>query len=218
MATRKRIYYPETQIRNNIFTRGKEWMYIDDWSEYIGFYHRYTSTGEVYSEREWHPTKSKVLIPFKDKSPTYFRYINLVNYTTIQGQRTEVYGPIKLDRYSAPRAVIREPDPVELQSGMMNRFFLIKRNERATHRPIEIDKNQADTYDTYNHGINQYLYELVELPWMIRGVEFDIIDNGVIRTPGIVDTNRRIVYEFSKKFPILLTYVTNFRQFSIFNK
>ena len=219
MAYRKRIYYPESQIQRGLFTKGGEWMTLDDWQEYTGFYHLYDSTGEIYTESDWHPTKSRVLVKFKPKSPTYFKYLDLVNYTIIDGQKTEVYGPVKRDRYTAPRAVLREVDAVEKSNGLMTRYFLFKRNERNTRNPMEIDKNQADTYPTLNFGINQYLYELVEMPWKIEGPEFDIIgESGILKTPGVVNTNQRIVQDFSRKFPILQKVLTNYRQFSIYDR
>lgn len=219
MTYRKRIYYPDSQIKKGLFTKGEEWMTLDDWKEYIGLYHIYESTGEVFTESEWHPTKSKQLVKFKRKSPEYYRYVDLVNYTIIDGQKTEVYGPIKLDRYSAPRAVLREPDLVEKEKGLMTRYFLFKRNEKNTKKPIEIDKNQADTYPTLNYGINQYLYELVEIPWKIEGPEFDVMGiDGILKTPGVVNTNERIVKDFSRKFPILESVLTNYRQFSIYDR
>lgn len=216
MTTRKRIYYPDSQITSNLFTKGKEWMLLDDWSEYVGHFHTYSSTGEIYTEGKWHPIKSKTLVPFKEKSPSYFKYIDLVHYTTVQNQKTEMYGPVKLDRYSAPRAINREPDQVEANSGMMTRFFIFKRNE-LLKKPIEIDKNQADHYETFNFGINQYLYELVQIPWKIVGPEFDVVQNNLIIMPGITNTNKRIVEEYSRKFPILSRVLTNVRQFSIYD-
>lgn len=218
MAFRKRIYYPETQIRKNLFTKGKEWSYLDNWEEYVGYYHIYDSTGEVFSGNEWHPTNSKVLVPYKEKTPSYFKYVNLVNYTTIQGQKTEMYGPIKLDRYSAPKAILREPDLVERESSLMTRYFLFKRNEKESKKPIEIDKKQANTYPILNFGINQYLYELVEVPWKTKGPEFDVISDGIIKVPGVINTNKRIVEVFSRKFPILKSVLTNMRQFSVYDE
>ncbi len=61
---RKKIYYPDEQIQKNLFTEGREYMFLDDWLEFTGYYHKY-STGEVYTEKEWDAQKSKRLIRFK---------------------------------------------------------------------------------------------------------------------------------------------------------
>jgi len=214
MANRKRIYYPDTQINKSLFTSGEEWMLLETWEEYKGYYHSYSSTGEVFTEPDWHPTKSKPLVPFKRKSPEYFKYIDLVNYDIVNGSKTEIYGSIKLDRYTAPRAVLRKVSPIENSDGIMLRYFLVKRNEPNEKLPIEIDKKQADTYGILNHGINQYLYELVTINWKIEGPEFDILRDGIVVIPGVVSTNQRIVFAISKKFPIFGKLLTNLRQFS----
>jgi hypothetical protein len=61
---RKKIYYSDDQIVKNLFTNGGEFSILDDFSEYVGFYHRYT-TGEVFTEPEWNPLKSRRLIRFR---------------------------------------------------------------------------------------------------------------------------------------------------------
>lgn len=217
MSNRKKIYYTPTETQNDLFTNGGEWMELDTWTNYVGFYHIYSSTNEVFSEKEWHPTKSKKLVPFKNKSESYFKYVDLVNYRKSEGVKSELHGPVKYDRFSAPVATIRELTESERQKGVMTRYFLFKRNELSTKLPIEVNKTQADTYPVSNYGINQYLYELVEIPWKISGPEFDVIENGILKIPGVANTNKRIVEKYSKKFPILKRVLTNFREFSIYN-
>lgn len=217
MAFRKKIYYPESQIRKNQFTSGKEWMTLEDWKEYIGYYHIYDSTNEIFTESDWHPTKSRVLVRYEERHPSYLKYNDMVNYQLWRGQKTEKIGPVQYKRFTAPIAVIRNLTSEEESSGVMTRYFVFKRNERETKYPIEIDQTQASKFENTRAGINQFLYELVEIPWKIDGPEFDVIQNGVLKVPGVFNTNRRIVDKFSKKFPILGKVLTNFREFSIYN-
>lgn len=222
MATRKKIYYTPTEIIEGLYTQGGEWMVLDTWENYVGFFHIYQSTNEVFSEQSWHPTKSRKLITFKDRSldpsDSYFRYIDIKYYTrNLAGEKSEVTGPVKFYKFTEPIAVVREPTYNEKSSGIMTRYFIFKRNELRTKLPIEVDKKQADSYELANNGINQYLYILSEIPWKIEGPEFDIVENGILKIPGVVNTNRRIVDRFSKKFPILKNVLVNFREFSIYN-
>lgn len=217
MANRRKIYYTPTEIQNDLFTNGGQWMELDTWENYVGFYHTYISTNEVFSEKEWHPTKSKKLVPFRDRPSSYFQYIDLVNYRKSDGVKEEVYGPVKYERFSAPIATVREITDSEKKRGIMSRYFLFKRNELASRLPIEIDKTQADTYPISNYGINQYLYQMVEVPWKVSGPEFDVIQNGILKVPGVVNTNQRIVDRYSRKFTILKKVLTNLREFSIYN-
>jgi hypothetical protein len=214
MATRLKIYYPESEIETGLFTIGKEWMLIDTWEEYVGSYHKYQSTGEVFTEPMWDKSKSRRLIPYKDKPSSYHKYQELVNYTIVNGERKEYYASQKMDRYTAPVPTFRYPIDAEISDGVMIRYFLIKRNEPSTRTPIEIDKKQADTYDTYGYGLNDILYQLVKVKWKLVGPEFDITENGRIIEYGVVDTNSRSVLEVSKKFPILKRTFTDMRQYT----
>ena len=99
----------------------------------------------------------------------------------------------------------------------MTRYFVYKRNEQ-NRVFFEIAKSQSENFDLDNEGINQYLYGLVEIPWKIDGPEFDVRKDGLLVTPGIVETNQRIVDRFSKKFPILKTILTNPREHSKYDR
>ena len=64
MSTGNRLYYPKTDIVNNLYTSGKEWMY-EDGTEYMGYYHRYID-GIRMSGAVFEKGYSKKLIPYKD--------------------------------------------------------------------------------------------------------------------------------------------------------
>lgn len=214
MAVRKKIFYPENQIIKNLVTLGKEWMLLDDWSEYIGSYHKYT-TGETYTEKEWDPIKSKRLVKYKEASKDFFKYLDLKQFTISStgdkkknlGETTQYY------RYTAPRIIRRMPTPSEYKNDTINRYFVYKRNE-PERVFFEIDQAQAMSYNKKNTGINQYLYNILTIPWRVKGPEYDKYKNGVMISPGIVDTNRRIILRNSDKFPILAKIISNLREFS----
>ena len=216
MARRKKIYYPENQITRNLFTRGGEWMTLEDWKEYVGFYHQYT-TGEVFTEKDWNPNKCKKLVPYKKREDSYFKYLDLKRYVIVNNEKKRIIGATDFAKYQAPRAVKRPPDEIEQTDGIMNRYFVYKRNEK-NRLFFEIGKDQARNFNVENEGINQYLYGLVEIPWKIDGPEFDVRKDGLLVTPGIVETNQRIVDRFSKKFPILKTILTNPREHSKYDR
>lgn len=217
-ANRKKLYYPPNQIQNNLFTEGKEWMTIEDWTEYVGFYHRYTN-GEIFTEKEWDPIKSRKLVPFKNRDENYFKYLDLKHYTVIRGQKERVLtsGLTQVSRYEAPRAVRVLPSKSQIKDGVMNRYFVYKRNE-PNRVFFEIDESQTTNYQVDRTGINQYLYGLLTIPWKLDGPEFDIYSGNVLKTPGIYNTNQRIIDRYSKKFPILRTILTNPREFTKYDK
>ena len=217
MKFRKKIYYPDTQITKNLYTRGKEWVYLDNWEEYVGFYHKY-STGEVYTDKIWNPVKSRQLVAYKDKDNDYFRYLDIKQYIVLPNKKVERQGGGGLNKYYdyTPPVVVRiMPTGDEISYGAMKRYFNYKRNE-YNRVFFEIDEKQSKEYEKGGgEGINQFLYGLLVIDWKIDGDEFDTFDdNGILLSPGVVDTNRRIVLRNSEKFPILATILRDYREFS----
>lgn len=216
MAKRKKIYYPDSQITKNLYTGGKEWMFLNTWQEYRGYYHKY-SNGEVFTEREWDPVRSEVLTPYKEKQDSYFRYLDIKNYTLFQGEKYEMLGPKKFYLYTAPRAVKRLPTDIESENGFMERIFVYKRNE-PNRVMFEVDQKQIENFDKDNTGINQYLYGYVKIPWKLTGPERDVFDGNTLTTPGVIDTNLRIIERNSKNFPILKQILTNPREHTKYDR
>lgn len=215
MAFRKKIYYPDNQITKNLYTKGKEWSYLDDWQEYVGFYHKY-SNGEVYTEKEWNPTRSRRLIAYKDKNADYLKYIDLKHYVILPNkEKAKLKGTTNeyMD-YTPPVAVRRTPTGDEIINGFMKREFIYKRNE-PNRVFFEINAKQANEYNKSGKGINQYIYALLTIDWKISGPEYDVYGvNNLIKVAGVFDTNKRIVLRNSKKFPILPKILNNYREFS----
>lgn len=218
MTFRKKLYYPENQIQRNLFTEGKEWMTLDDWKEYSGFYHRY-ATGEIFTEKDWDPIRSRKLVKLKKREDSYFRYLDLMHYVVIGGEKKQIIGGggNQFSRYSAPRAVKVRPSQIEQEDGVMKRYFIYKRNE-PSRVFFEVDKSQTANYDRDHSGINQYLYGLLEIPWKLSGPQFDVRRNGTLIQSGVYNTNQRIIERHSKKFPILKQILTNLVEHSKYDK
>ena len=125
---RMKIYYPDDQIIKNLITGGKEFMILQDFSEYIGFYHRY-STGEVFTEHQWNPSKSKRLIRFRNLSEPQKKYYDLKHFSksvhTGGVKRKKSNNNDEYYRYSAPRPAKRKLTQKELDAGKKYRFFVI---------------------------------------------------------------------------------------------
>lgn len=211
---RSKLYYKDSQITKNLFTNGKQFMTLSDWKEYIGPYHVY-STGEVYTEAEWHPTKSTKLVRYRERSDSYFKYVDLTHYAKINKQKQLKISNIpKYDNYKKPISVFIEPTNDDYASGFITRHFAYKRNERNQFF-VEVDKKQTIDYYVDRKGINQYLYGLFDLVWKLTGPEFDIKNSeGNIIEFGVVDTNKRTIARLSREFPILAVTLNNPKQFS----
>jgi hypothetical protein len=215
MDYRIKIYYPESQTVNNLFTKGGEFMQLNNFEEYIGFYHRY-STGEVFTETQWNMLKSKRLIRYVPIIENSKKYYGLKHFYSVGSTRRknrdnndEYY------KYRAPRAVRRKLTDKEIKAGKLIRHFVVKRNERDRVF-FEISPDQVNGYPLLSEGINQYLYELVQIPWKVDGPEYDIYEDGILKIPGVIDTNLRIVDRYSQKFRILRSIITSPRELTVY--
>jgi hypothetical protein len=217
MNYRNKLYYPDSQIQKNLYTQGKEWMTLEDWKEYRGLYHRYI-TGETFTGPEWNAKTSKKLVTYRNRDESFFEYIDTKNYINSNGQKKEIMssGVYNTNRYKAPRAIKRKTTDAELLKGVMDRYFVYKRNE-PNRVFLEISDNQKSLYKVTNAGINQSLYGLLEFKWKLDGPQYDVFENGLLVTPGVFDTNKRIVLRHSQKFPKLAEVVTNFFEYTVYD-
>jgi hypothetical protein len=218
MTGRKRAYYTENQIQKNLFTNGKEWMTLDDWKEYSGPYHKY-STGEVFTEIDWIPNVSKKLVAYRRRSDMYFKYVDLTEYNNQKGNKQRVIGSLEtyMGNLRSPVYTKLPPNDSDFTNGYMKRFFAYKRNEQNKIF-FEIDAAQAKSYADTNSGTNHMLYGLLEIKWKLTGPEFDEYYNGILIKSGVVDTNSRIIEENSKKFRIFESIVNNPREYTVYDE
>lgn len=216
---RQKIYYPESQIVKNLFTNGREFMLLRNFEEYVGFYHRYT-TGEVFTEHEWNPLKSERLIRFRNLSEPKKKYYDLKHFYK-SGQnnpgirRKKRNNTDEYYKFTSPRPVKRQLTQKEIDAGSTYRYFVTKRNERDRVF-FEVSPEQAQKYGDSTTGINQYLYELISMPWKVDGPEYDIHDGYLLKMPGVIDTNLRIIERFSKKFRLIAQLVRNPRELTVY--
>jgi len=218
---RQKLYYPADQIVNNLFTNGREFMLLRNFEEYTGFYHRY-ATGEVFTENEWNPLKSERLIRFREFSESQKKYYDVKLYTKVSPnnpgiRRKNTKNEHEYYRYTAPKPYKRTLTQKEIDAGKTYRYFVTKRNERERVF-FEISPEQSIGYaDSYN-GINQYLYEMVTVSWKVDGPEYDIYENGILKIPGVIDTNLRIIDRYSKKYRLLSQILLNPRELTVYEQ
>lgn len=216
---RLKIYYPEDQIVKNLFTNGKEFMLLRNFEEYVGFYHRYT-TGEVFTQHEWNPLKSERLIRFRTLSEPKKKYYDIKLFHKVGPnnpgvRRKNSNNTDEYFRYTAPIPSKRKLTQKEIDTGKTYRYFVTKRNERDRVF-FEISTDQGLTYAKKNDGINQFLYELITIPWKVDGPEYDIYENDLLKMPGVIDTNLRILERYSRTNRLLAQVVRNPRELTVY--
>jgi len=149
---RIKVYYPKSEITNNLYTSGKEWM-LEDNTEYLGSYHKYT-TGEVYTRSTWNATLSKKLIKFEPTDTVNFIYKELKPDVKTKFNSVNTYYP-----------KITSQDRTK---GFIKRFFLKKINSTVI---TEIGKKQYDEFNKKKIDPNMNIS--VTIQWIITGPKQD---------------------------------------------
>jgi hypothetical protein len=183
---RQRLHYTPSQITKNLYTTGSEWM-TDDQREYIGPYHTYI-TGEVFTETEWVPTKSKKLVALVIESDATKKYKELKTVQT---------------SFKTPNTFIPVVTEADRKAGFITRYFLKKVNQQQI---IEVDSTQYTSWQT--REIDNNIYSGVQIKWTITGPMQDTFQNGVL-TKGVVTKNIEAMRTVETKFPEIFDVLTN---------
>jgi hypothetical protein len=196
-----KLYYPKSHIVTNLYTNGKELM-LEDGTEYVGFYHRYIDN-----------TVSTGAVPHKSNSKKLIRYVNqitqpdsLVYNTLIKKRLPEVF----------PTQALVIPDLDDYENGKFTRYFLRRRNYSTYEDIIEIDKPQWKLWRRQGSGINEKLYQGLELSWKLTGPLRDV-PNTFNTEYGVADTNQRLVFLKDREMPGLKNYLTDYIELTIYS-
>jgi len=190
--SRLKLKYSKAETKENLYTFGKEWQ-LKDGVEYIGSYHRYDSTNEVYTQPTWNSTTSKQLFEYQEQSSIISTYKKLKNIA------------VKFDHIREHRVSLTKND---IRNGFITRYFLKKVNETLI---IEISAETAKMYSEQKIDNNQY--ELGLIKWVITGT---IETNNVsISIPGVVDINNTSIKQLEKTLPGISNKLNNPLEFYI---
>jgi hypothetical protein len=185
---RKRIYYSDNEITDNLYTSGLEWMLQENNNEYIGLYHRYL-TGEVFTEATWNPNLSQKLIPYETKdSKTYI-------YTKLK--------PDIITKYVNANAIYVNITAEDRKTGYIYRYFI----KRYDHKQA-IETSEADYQKWLSSDIDPVLYQSVKIKWIITGQKQTTDING-IKTIGVYEQNSETIKNTEITMPGISATLSN---------
>jgi hypothetical protein len=207
---RQKLYYPEYQITKDLFTRGGELMDVSG-NEYIGYYHVYT-TGEIFSEAAYVTGKSIKLYPLtRDMESPYKRIkINKMSYMGF------LRSDFNFKKYTQPKYRVSKPTADDFTRKYYYRFFAVKRNDKNTI--FEISRDAFNSYGKVG-GINNILYIVESIKWVIAGPEVDTKTlSGQVLEYGVDSSNTRTLNQLSRRYPTIKTIFPNTTQYSIYDE
>lgn len=184
---RKKIYYSKSEITENLYTSGQQWM-TEDSREYIGMYHRY-STGEVYSEEKWKPNQSKKLVKFIPQIDSNITYKNLK--------------PNLKTKFINPIPYFIKVNAQDIQNKFVTRYFLQKNNQPDV---LEINDKQYKLW--LENKINRSLYTAVIVKWQISGSPTTTNINGANKL-GVFEFNTEQIIKAKRTLPAIETKLNN---------
>lgn len=162
-------YYPKSQIKTDLYTKGKEFRVISLQKEYTGYYWK-TSKGEYFSGRnpkDGTPLELEVI-------PTIPASKNgIVTYTL--GQDNNLYNFFKgvdvSKTFLLPTYVKPSPNKDDYQIGNFIRYFAKKYTQNIY---IETSKEIYDNLDNQNEEYDYPSYLIFTLVWVLTGSSLSV--------------------------------------------
>jgi hypothetical protein len=179
------MYYPKSQVKINLFTKGSQLREISSQKEYIGYYWK-TSKGEYFTGRN--PSDgvpvSLELIP--ERSKESFSTITLSEgnnlYNNLKG--INISQTLIIPSYQKP-----SPTQQDYEIGNFKRYFIKKTNENIY---TEISKDIFDKLRNNDPNYASFLYKIFNVVWTIKG-DKDLVSQTNEKIVSTTERNLRIV-------------------------
>ena len=170
-------YYPQSQIKTNLYANPGELVIASDYSPYNGYYW-INSSGKVYSGKSPSDTPNIELLRTSDIKIQLTPVVENNNVFSVLIDNNEIYNSLQNVKFESlsnyklvPSYFQPQPTQQDYQIGEFRRYFVKKTNELVY---TEVNK------DTYNNILNknpQWLWQdylPFNLPWEISGDKLTI--------------------------------------------
>ncbi len=157
-------YYPKSQVKTDLYTKGGQFQLKTTKQEYIGFFWK-NSKGEIYSKRNPNSPGVEPLEVIPTIAPS-------TNVTISYNKGNSIYNDLKKINTSKsfliPSYTKPNPTPEDYSIGNFTRYFAKKTNELLY---IEISKNIFDELQSKNTQYAYSSYLIFNLIWTLIGNE-----------------------------------------------
>lgn len=165
------MYFPKSQIKTNLNTKGGEFIIESTGEDYAGAYFA-TSTGKYYTGKNPQDPPLRLLTELESKIVND-QTLNIPTTKTSPQQNSTVWtwdylaSPISDNKIpTTPIRIYPIPSQEDYNLGEIQRYFLSKTNEPKF---IEINKEQYQRYVNQDESVSYQLYQPITLPWGISG-------------------------------------------------
>lgn len=158
------MYYPNSQIKTNLFTNGEEYIIQTTKEKYKGYYYE-LANGKKYTGKSPNEPSSQLL----ESLPLSFPSTQDIEGTSpliLQNSYAINYNNIPINPRSIPLYNPSIPTQKDYDLGVFQRYFCKKNNELVY---IEIDKTTFQQLNSNSNKIAWDLYSALSLNWYLTG-------------------------------------------------
>lgn len=165
------MYYPKSQIKENLFTKGGEYFITSTGENYKGHYYK-VSDNQYYTGKNSSSPTSVPLTPYTSTLNQTLSDTNLsftkTNYSVITDP--SYLNSKKINNFSIvntlPTYYYPKLTEQNYQIGEFERYFLSKINEIEF---IEVNKLEYNRYLNKDKNVSYQLYTPIKLSWVLTG-------------------------------------------------
>ena len=167
------MYYPKSQVKTNLYTKGGEYVTLDSNTPYRGYYYE-TSAGEYFSGRTPNETPSFRLIIKNDSNeleggsaiPSSFKFENDNFYLIENGYARSTRLSFNQRPPSPPKQTYPVVTENDYKLGEFQRYFVKKGNESIF---LEISLEDYRKYVSRDSDVMFELYIPIQINWILTG-------------------------------------------------
>lgn len=179
----QRPYYALHQVILGQYTPGGEYV-LDNGDDYVGAYH-VLPNGQLFTETRPKPVSVELFTKRNDLSESVRLYNRVMD--------------LKVPQYDSPVAIQPRPTPDDYQRGLIQRFFIQKRNNPLS-TIVEIDSTQYNGINKINSpGLNGVIWNKLLIPWRIS----------MIPPNDVATLNTREIVKAERDFPGIGNFLSN---------
>lgn len=190
------MYYPKSQIIENLFTNGKEYKIQSTNKEYKGYYFQ-VSNNQKFTGKNPDNKPNNLLVEISEKSnygdtvtPTKSAYWS-PSYKFLQKQR----GNILSTAPQPPTQTVPQPTQQDYSNGLFNRYFLYHTSNKST---IETNLTTYTQYKSKSPGVQIDIFTPVQITWSLIGNEKEVSKSNY-NSVRLTEQNQQL-YGFSNYF------------------
>ena len=173
------MYFPKSQITTNLYTNGKEYVYVGTDKEYIGYYFQ-TSKGKYYTGKNPNdPPIKEIIIPIQSLNKdaeegeigNYSQDAALYLVPNVYAIASNL--GLNATPPKPPTQKTNLPTEKDYNLGEYQRYFASKDNEI---KYIEIDKKQYEKFISQEPDVDYFLYTAFQFPWLISDNRNEVVN------------------------------------------